>query len=74
MDGRGNLFFSQGYLTSRYFEALNLTQVLTGFGYTFEVRKPVLTPCCSLLRFCSFAYTHGWCDCEPAQPITYLES
>ena len=32
------------------FEACNLTQVLTDFGYTFEVRKPVLILCGSLFR------------------------
>ena len=37
--------FSQDYPTNRCFEACNLTQVLTGFSYTFEVRKPVLTLC-----------------------------
>ena len=32
------------------FEACNLTQVLTDFGYTSEVKKPVLILRCSLLR------------------------
>ena len=73
MAGRGNLF-SQDYLTSRCFEAFNLTQVLTGFGYTFEVRKLVLTLRYSLLRLCSFTCAHGWCNCESDQPIACLES
>ena len=73
MASRGNLF-SQDYLTNRCFEACNLTQALTGFGYTFEVRKPVLTLRFYLLKLCSFTYAHGWCNCESAQPITCLES
>ena len=66
-------YFPQDYLTNRYFEAFILTQVLTGFSYTFEVRKPVLTLRFSLLRFLFFACTHGWCNCESAQPIACLE-
>ena len=65
---------SQDYLTIRCFEAFNLTQVLTGSSYTFEVRNPVFTLHCSLLRVCFVHLVHGWCKCESAQPITYLES
>ena len=73
MAGRGNLF-SQDYLTSRCFEAFNLTQVLTGSGYSFEVRNHVFTLHCSLLRACFVHLAHGWCKCELAQPIAGFES
>ena len=70
MAGHENLF-SQDYPTSRYF---NLTQVLTGFGSTFEASKPGFTLRCSLLRLLFFYRAHGWCKCESAQPSTGLES
>ena len=71
MAGRGNLF-SQDYLTSRYLEAFDLTQVFTGFGSTFEASKPSF-----ILRFVRLLFvhlSHGWCKCELAQPSTGLES
>ena len=52
-------YFSQDYPTSRCLEACNLTQVLTGFGYTFEVRNHVLILRCSLLKLCSYTYAYG---------------
>ena len=67
-------YFSQDYPTSRRFEACNLTQVLTGFGYTFEVRKHVLTLRCSLVRLGSFTCAHGWCNFKSAQPFSGMES
>ena len=73
MDGRGNLF-SQDYLTSKCFEAFDLTQVQTGFGSTFEARKPSFTLNFSLLRVCFVHLSHGRYKCESAQPIAGLES
>ena len=73
MAGRGNLF-SQDYLTSKCFEAFDLTQVQTGFGSTFEARKPSFILLRFLLRLLVIHLSHGWYKCESSQPITSLES
>ena len=64
MDGRGNLF-SQDYLTSRCFEAFDLTQVFIGFDSTYDV---------SYHRVLFVHLAHGWYKCESAQPIAGMES
>ena len=70
MAGRGSLF-SQDYPTSRYLEAFDLTQVLTGFGSTFEASKPSFVLRCFLLIL---LFAHGWYKCESTQPSSGLES
>ena len=73
MAGRGNLF-SQDYPTSKYLEAFDLTQVLTGFGSTFEASKPSFILRFSYSNSCLFIFDHGWYKCESAQPTAGLES